>query len=134
MPSLILILAQIMTLLRKNFIKIFFGGNKTSIVRQITHTVEALQRNASTKPIWDGVDEANQLAIDCLKSFKNTNWVENSQMSEDNQSIIGSISCGAHHLTNPASPPPGVPLGKSTCRPPSYSNNIPAGFTDFPKP
>ncbi len=28
--------------------------------------------------------EANQLAIDCLKSLKDINWVENSQMSEDN--------------------------------------------------
>ncbi len=28
--------------------------------------------------------EANQLATDCLKSVKDTNWVENSQMSEDN--------------------------------------------------
>ncbi len=28
--------------------------------------------------------EANQLAIDCIKSLKDTNWVENSQMLEDN--------------------------------------------------
>ncbi len=46
--------------------------------------MEALQRNASTKPIWDGMIEANQLAIGCLKSLKDTNWVKNSQMSEDN--------------------------------------------------
>ncbi len=28
--------------------------------------------------------EANQLAIDCIKSLEDTNWVENSQMSEGN--------------------------------------------------
>ncbi len=60
------------------------GGNKTSIGRQIAHTVEALQKNASTRPIWDGVVEANQLAADCIKTLKCTNWVGNSQMSEDN--------------------------------------------------
>ncbi len=66
---------------KKNFIKNFWGGNKTSIVRQTAHTVEALQKNASRKPIWDGMVEANQLATDCLKSLKDTNWVENGQMS-----------------------------------------------------
>ncbi len=69
---------------KKNFIRIFWGGNKTSIVRQIAHTVETLQKNASTNPIWDGMIEANQLATDCNKSLIDTNWVENSQMSEDN--------------------------------------------------
>ncbi len=63
---------------------IFGEGNKTSIGRQITHTVEALQKNASTRPIWDGMVEANQLAADCIKTLKDTNWVENSQMSEEN--------------------------------------------------
>ncbi len=28
--------------------------------------------------------EANQLATDCIKSLKDTNWVENSQMSQVN--------------------------------------------------
>ncbi len=28
--------------------------------------------------------EAKQLAIDCINSLKDTNWVENSQMSEGN--------------------------------------------------
>ncbi len=69
---------------KKNFIQIFGGGKKTSIVRRIAHTVEALQKNAFTKPIWDGMVEANQLATDCLKSLKDTNWAENGQMSEDN--------------------------------------------------
>ncbi len=69
---------------KKNFIKIFWGGNKTSTVRQVAHTVETLQKNASTKPIWDAMIEANLLAIDCIKSLKDTSWVENSQMSEDN--------------------------------------------------
>ncbi len=36
---------------RKIFIKNFLGGNKTSIIRQIVHAVESLQRNSSTKPI-----------------------------------------------------------------------------------
>ncbi len=54
---------------KKNFIKIFGGGNKLSIVRQVAHTVETLQRNASTKAIWDGMVEANQLAMDCIKSL-----------------------------------------------------------------
>ncbi len=36
---------------KKNFTKIFFGGNKTSIVRHIAHTVKTLQKNASTKLI-----------------------------------------------------------------------------------
>ncbi len=70
--------------LKKNLIKFFLGGSKASIVRQIAHTVEALHKNASTKPIWDGMVEGNQLATDCLKSLKDTNWVENCQMSEDN--------------------------------------------------
>ncbi len=69
---------------KKNFIKIFWGGNKTSIVRQIAHTVEALQKNASTRSIWDGMVEANQLVADCIKTLKDTNLAENSQMSEDN--------------------------------------------------
>ncbi len=35
-------------------------------------------------PIWDDMIKANQLATDCIKTLKDTNWVENSQMSEDN--------------------------------------------------
>ncbi len=69
---------------KKNFIKIFGGGNKPSIVRQVAHTVETLQKNASTKAIWDGMIEANQLAMDCIKSLKDANWVANGQMSEEN--------------------------------------------------
>ncbi len=82
---------------KKNFIKFFWGGNKTSIVRHITHTVETLKKNASTKPIWDGMIETNQLAIDCIKSFKDTNWVENSQMSEDNlKKFLEFLFCQFH--------------------------------------
>ncbi len=32
----------------------------------------------------DGMTEANQLATDCIKTLKDTNWAESSQMSEDN--------------------------------------------------
>ncbi len=63
---------------------IFGGGHKTSIWRQIAHTLEAIQKNAPTRPIWKGMVEANQLAADCIKTLRDTNWVENSQMSEDN--------------------------------------------------
>ncbi len=69
---------------KKNFIKIFGGGNKPSIVRQVAHTVESLQKNASTKPIWDGMVDANQLAQDCIKSLKDANWITNGQISENN--------------------------------------------------
>ncbi len=55
---------------KKNFIKIFGGGYKPSIERQVTHTVETLQKNASTKAIWDGMVEDNQLGMDCIKSVK----------------------------------------------------------------
>ncbi len=69
---------------KKMFIfKIFFRGKQNKHC-QIAHIVETLQKNASTKPIWDGMIEANQLAIDCIKTLKDTKWVENSQMLEDN--------------------------------------------------
>ncbi len=38
---------------KKNFIKIFGEGNKPSIVGQVVRTVLTLQKNASTKAIWD---------------------------------------------------------------------------------
>ncbi len=60
------------------------GGDKTSIVGPIAQTVKSSQKKASTKPIWDVMIEANQLATDCIKTLKDTNWIENSQMSEDN--------------------------------------------------
>ncbi len=34
---------------RENFITIFGGGNESSVVRQVAHTVDILQKNASTK-------------------------------------------------------------------------------------
>ncbi|XP_050709962.1 uncharacterized protein LOC126994714 [Eriocheir sinensis] len=58
-----------------NFIKIFGGGSKPSIVRQMAHTVESLQKNSSTKPIWDAMIEANQLAVDCVKSLEDALWL-----------------------------------------------------------
>ncbi len=69
---------------KKNFFKMFGRGNKPSIVRQVAHTVETLQKNASTKAIWDGIVEANQFAIDCIKSLKDANWVASGQMSKEN--------------------------------------------------
>ncbi len=55
---------------KQNFITVFDGGNEPSIVRQVAHTVDTLQKNASTKPVWDGLVEANQLSMDCLRSLK----------------------------------------------------------------
>ncbi len=69
--------------LRKILSKFFWEETKQALSDRL-RTVETLQKNASTKPIWDGMIEANQLANDCIKSLKDTNWVENSQMSEDN--------------------------------------------------
>ncbi len=43
---------------KKNVIKIFLEGNKTSIVKQVPHTVETL-KNTSTKPIWDNNNNNN---------------------------------------------------------------------------
>ncbi len=68
---------------KKKIIKIFEGRNKPSIVREVAHTVETLQKNASTKAIY-GLVEANQLAIDCINSLKDANWVVNGKMSEEN--------------------------------------------------
>ncbi len=69
---------------KKNFIEIFGGGNKPSIVRQVAQTVDTLQANASSKPLWDGMVIANQLAADCIKSLKDSHWIQGGQMSEGN--------------------------------------------------
>ncbi len=69
---------------KKISIKIFWGRKENKHRHtNCTHS-GSHKKNASTKPIWDGMVEANQLATDCLKSLKDTNWVENGQMSEDN--------------------------------------------------
>ncbi len=58
--------------------------------------MEILQKK-STKPFWDGIIEANQLAIICIKSLKDRNWVENSQMSEENlKKFLEFLFCQFH--------------------------------------
>ncbi len=77
-----LTLTQIMTPLRK-ILSNFFGEETKQALPDCTHSGNPT-KNTPTKLIWDGMIEANQLATDCIKSLKDANWAENSQMSEDN--------------------------------------------------
>ncbi len=72
-----------MTLLRKILSKFLCEETKQELSDRL-HTIETLQKNASTKFIWDGMIEANQLAMDCIKNIEHTKLVEDNQMSEDN--------------------------------------------------
>ncbi len=87
---------------KHNFITIFGGGNEPSIVRQVAHTVDTLQKNASTKPVWDGLVEANQLSMDCLRSLKDNKQITAGQMSEDNVKKFLEFFCYFFHIQEKA--------------------------------
>ena len=70
-------------LFKKHFIMIFGGGSQQSVIRQAAHTVEAIQSKTSTKAIWDGMVEANQLAVDSIKSLKDAKWFQEGKISEE---------------------------------------------------
>ncbi len=46
--------------------------------------------------------EANQLAMDCIKSIKDANWVVNGQMSEENLKKFLEFFCYIFHISEKA--------------------------------
>ncbi len=55
---------------KRNFLKVFGDNERESLVKQVSHTVDTIQNNAASCPIWDGLVGANELADDCVTSLE----------------------------------------------------------------
>ena len=68
---------------KRNFLKIFGGGPKTSLVKQITHSVEKVKSYESTSNVWDGLAGASQLAKELVKSLEDSQWITGDSLSKE---------------------------------------------------
>ena len=67
----------------KDFLKNFGGGPKTSLVKQITHSVEKVRSYEPTSCVWDGLAGASQLSKELVKSLEDSKWITGDSISKE---------------------------------------------------
>ncbi len=73
---------------KKNFLKVFGGGPKTSLVKQIIHTVEKIRPKESSCSLWDGLVGASQLTNELMRSLEDSKWIAGNDYGKDHAKVI----------------------------------------------